>query len=277
MILLSGKTIKDEISQILHKDISASGEIPSLAIIQVGENEQSNLYIKQKIKFGELIGARVIHCHLPEEITEDDLIFEIRKFNNDKSIHGIIVQLPIPKHLNERKILDAILYEKDVDGLGSIQTGLLYVGKTKSMIPATTRGIISLLDYNKIEIAGKNVVVIGRSNLVGKPTAISFLNLNATVTICHSHTKDLKKITRLADILIVACGRPKFITREFVGDGQIIVDVGIHKTELGLCGDVDFEDVKDLVSAITPVPGGVGPMTVVSLFQNLWDAFCSQR
>ena len=280
-MILSGKTVRDYLEEELVKKILALrsldeaggglNTVPELAIICVGENPESQIYVGQKKKFGDKLNIRTHLLIMPADIAEGLLISEIEKLNKDEKIGGIIVQLPIPKHLDKQKILDSIDFQKDVDGLGSIQAGMLYKNNPKAMVPATARGIMSLLDFYKIDLMGKNVVIVGRSDLVGKPMAIFCLNRDATVTVCHSKTKNLKDITKTADILIVACGVPKMITKDFVRAGQVVVDVGIHRTGEGLCGDVDFAEVAEIVSAISPVPGGVGPLTVVSLFQNLLD------
>jgi methylenetetrahydrofolate dehydrogenase (NADP+)/methenyltetrahydrofolate cyclohydrolase len=218
------------------------------------------------------LGITVKHIQLHEDISEDELLKNIQQCNNDESINGIIVQLPIPKHLNKRKILDSIAPSKDVDGLGSVQSGLLYTDNEEAILPATARGVISLLQHYNISLEGRSVCVVGRSLVVGKPLATACLKKNATVTMCHSHTKNLENFTKNSDIIIVALGKPNYIDSKYVRDGQVIIDVGIHKIDNKICGDVDFDSVKDIVSAITPVPGGVGPLTVASLFENLVNA-----
>jgi len=271
MVLLSGKEVQEDIKRKLKEEIENLVVIPKLVIVQVGHNEQSEIYIRNKKKLGEELGIVVEHKKFSESTKEEELIQEVEKGNKDQLVGGIIIQLPVPKNLDLFKILNSIKPEKDVDGLGVNQTGLLYGGNDKAIIPATARGIMSLLDFYKIDLESKNVVIIGRSNLVGRPVAQMCLNRDATVTICHSHTKNLKEITQKADILIVACGIPKFINDEHINSSQVVVDVGINKADGKICGDVDFDKVKDIVYAITPVPGGVGPLTVVSLFQNLLD------
>lgn len=300
MILLDGRKVRDEIREALRKKVESfsstpphqrgagwCGGKPKLVIIQVGDNEESAAYIKQKKAFGESIGVLVEHLHLPTDISEEDLLSTIQKLNADATVHGVIVQIPIPEQLDKDIIADAILPRKDVDGLGSVNVKLLWENKKGGFLPATTKGILSLLAYYKIPIAGKQVVVIGRSFLVGKPTAHALLNADATVTIAHSKTPNLSEVTRSADILIVAAGKPHFIQRDDVREGQVIIDVGITAVtgekrddevpEETLTGDVEFESVKDIVSAISPVPGGVGPMTVASLFQNLVSAYERQQ
>jgi methylenetetrahydrofolate dehydrogenase (NADP+)/methenyltetrahydrofolate cyclohydrolase len=272
MILLSGIQVRDRLKEQLKKEVASLDVLPKLVILQIGDNKESDIYINQKKNFGEELGIEVEHKKFEENTKEKDLIEKIQQYNKDNSVGGIIVQLPIPKHFNQSKILNSIDIQKDVDGLGSGQIGLFYSGDKSAIMPATARGIISLLDFYKIDLESKHVVVVGRSNLVGRPLAQMCLNRNATVTICHSHTKNLEVITKSADILIVACGIPNFIGPQHVCKEQIVVDVGIHRTPNGLCGDVDFDKVSQIVSAVTPVPGGVGPLTVVSLFQNLIDA-----
>lgn len=273
MILLSGIQVRDELKKQLAEKVVSLKNMPRLVILQMGDNQESNLYIGQKKKFGEELGTVVEHKKLPDDIKEDEVVAVIQSYNKDNKVGGIIVQLPMPKHLNQSKILNAIDIKKDVDGMGSGQIGFLYSGDKNAIVPATARGVVSLLDFYKINLESKNVVIVGRSNLVGRPVAQMCLNRNATVTICHSHTQNLESITKTADILIVACGKMRFIDSSYVKEGQVVVDVGIHRTEVGICGDVDFESVKNIVSAISPVPGGVGPLTVVSLFQNLVDAW----
>ncbi len=271
MLLLSGKEVQEYLKGELKKKIEYLGVVPKLVILQIGDNEQSNVYIKRKKKLGEELGVTVEHKKFEENIEEENLLKNIEKYNQDKTVGGIIVQLPVPKNLNKPDILNAINPKKDVDGLGVVQTGLFYSGDSQAITPATARGIISLLDFYKIDLESKNVAVIGRSSLVGRPVGEMCLKRNATVTICHSHSEDLKEITKKADILIVACGVPCLVDSSYVKEGQVVVDVGIHRTEGGLCGDVNFDDIKNIISAVSPVPGGVGPLTVVSLFQNLVD------
>ena len=272
MTLLSGKDIKEKIRKELFDEVLSLRIPPTLAIIQIGKNSESEVYIHQKKKFAESIGVEVLALVFSEDTSQEEILNKIDVLNDNENVKGIIVQLPIPKNLNKRIILDAIDFKKDIDGLGTIQSGFLSNKDKNTILPATVRGILTLFDYYEIDLVGKNVVIVGRSDLVGKPLAFACLHKNATVTICHSHTKNLQKITQNADILIVACGVPKMITADFVCEGQVVVDVGIHKKENGLCGDVDFEAVSKIVSALSPVPGGVGPLTVASLFQNLMDS-----
>jgi len=272
MILLSGIQVREALKNQLKETTSLLDILPKLVILQIGDNKESDIYIKQKKKFGQELGIVVEHKVYREDIKESEIITEIESYNKDNEVGGIIVQLPIPKQLNRSKILNSIDFKKDVDGLGVVQTGLLYSGDPSAIIPATARGVISLFDFYHINLDSKHVVVVGRSNLVGKPVSQVCLNRNATVTTCHSYTKNLESITKTADILIVACGVPRLIGLSHVREGQVVVDVGINKTEEGICGDVDFDKVKDVVYAISPVPGGAGPLTVMSLFQNLIDS-----
>ncbi|OGD87112.1 hypothetical protein A2870_02275 [Candidatus Curtissbacteria bacterium RIFCSPHIGHO2_01_FULL_41_11] len=273
--ILDGKALRDEILDDLKNQISKLDQKPELVIIQVGDLAESNTYIEQKIKFGEKIGAIVTHKKLPLDIAESELIREIQLANDDENVNGIIIQLPIPQSLNKEKIIDSISPQKDVDGQTAISIKSLVVG-SPTFIPATTKGVITLLDANKIDPSGKHVVVVGRSTLVGKPTALALLNRDATVTIAHKKTQNLQAITKSADIIVVATGKPKLITKDYVSENQIIIDIGITVVDGKLVGDVDFENVKDLVAAISPVPGGAGPMTVASLFQNLLEAYQKQ-
>ncbi len=279
--ILSGIEAREHIQNELTHTIASFTKKPTLVIIQVGDRSDSNTYINQKKSFAEKIGARVIHDQYSESVSQEEIIQKIDNYNADTTVHGIIVQIPLPAHLDKEAIINAIHPAKDVDGLTTHNTKLLFDGK-KGIIPATSRGIISLLSYYKIEITGKHVVVIGRSSLVGKPTALALLNLDATVTVAHKHTQNLKSITKQADILIVAIGDPEFITQDYTHKDQIVIDVGINvknqdvkpENELSkrkVVGDV-AADVKMLVKAISPVPGGVGPMTVASLFQNLVES-----
>jgi len=280
--ILDGRVVRNKIAQKLKTLNSKLKTRPKLVIIQVGDLPQSNTYIRQKILFGQKIGAVVNHVKLDKNVGEQKLRTMISKLNTDPSVNGIIIQMPIPKHLDRDKIIDAIVPEKDVDGLTSTNLKLLWEDRQEGYTPATTAGILTLLRYHNIAIAGKHVVVVGRSSLVGKPTTLAFLNRDATVTVCHSQTKNLKAETNKADILIVAVGKPNLITKDHVSRGQVVIDVGINIAEVEppqkkLVGDVDFEKVSKIVAAITPVPGGVGPMTVASLFENLLEAFTRQN
>ena len=269
---LDGKTLSARLNEDLKEQISYLTKKPKLAIIQVGNRAESNTYIRRKKEFGESIGAGVLHQKHKSAVSEKEIIKNIKKFNTDNSVDGIIVQLPLPHHIDPIKVIEYISPEKDVDGQTSKSLKALMEGVPK-FIPATTKGIITLLEKNKVPIKGKNVCIVGRSTLVGKPTAFEFLNKNATVTICHSHTRNLKNHTKKADILIVAIGKANFINKDFVKKGQIIIDVGINymikNGQNKMVGDVNTKNVLSKVRAITPVPGGVGPMTILSLFENL--------
>lgn len=266
--ILDGIALRDTIILELKATLSKRLLKPTLVIIQIGSLKESNLYIKKKKDFAKEIDAMVVHKKYKETVTEKQIIADIEQYNADKNIQGIMVQLPIPKHLDTDKILETIEYKKDVDGLTSRSMKLLF-DNTPGFIPATTQGIITLLDQNNVNLVGKKVVIVGDSSLVGRPTALAFLNRKATVTICHIDTKNLQEETKVADILIVAVGHPDLITEEYVSAGQVIIDVGITIVNKKVRGDVDYNKVKDVVAMITPVPGGVGPMTVCSLFQNL--------
>jgi methylenetetrahydrofolate dehydrogenase (NADP+) / methenyltetrahydrofolate cyclohydrolase len=279
MIILDGKKIKAKYSSILKEEIGSflnKGFLaPKLAIIQIGNNESSNVYINQKIKFANEIGAEAELIKLEENISENYLLEKIAELNNDKTVNGIILQLPIPVNFNQGKILEKISPEKDVDGLCPVNIYKLIRNDSGGLIPATAKGIISLLKEYEIEISGKNIVVVGKSVLVGKTLSLALLNLGATVTICHSKTNNLSDITKKADILISAVGKAGLITDEYLKEDQVVIDVGISKNSEGnISGDVFLE--KAIIKTISPVPGGVGQMTVVSLFQNLVETYKKQ-
>lgn len=270
--ILDGKKLSESLALELKREISDSKTKPKLVIIQIGDHEESNTYIRNKKLFGEKIGAVVEHKRYETAVSQKEVIADIARYNADNSVHGIIVQLPVPDHLDSGEILEAIDPRKDVDGMTSKNIKLLYENR-EHFLPATTRGLLLLLEKYKINLAGKKVVIIGHSVLVGKPIILAMLNRKATVTVCNSQTKSLESETKTADILIVAVGQPKLITAEHVSSGQVVIDIGINiGKDKKIVGDVDFENVKNIVSAITPVPGGVGPMTIVSLFQNLLEA-----
>lgn len=269
--IIDGKTISTQIKDELKEKVALlkqNGKEVCLAVIQVGADPASCVYVNNKKKACEYIGIKSLSYEIPEETTEEELVSLIKKLNDDSSVHGILVQLPLPKHINEDLIIKTISPEKDVDGFHPQNVGALCIGQ-KGYVSCTPAGIIQLLKRSNIEIEGKNCVIIGRSNIVGKPMALLMLRENATVTIAHSRTKDLKEITKNADILIVAIGKPEFITAEYVKEGAVVVDVGIHRQEgKKLCGDVLFDEVAPKCSYITPVPGGVGPMTIAMLMNN---------
>ncbi len=267
--------IKDELKQMAAKK-KAEGVEVSLAVIQVGNDPASSVYVRNKKKGCEYVGIRSLSYELPEETTQEELLSLIRELNGRKDVNGILVQLPLPAHIHEDTVIQTIDPKKDVDGFHPQSVGALCIGE-KGFISCTPSGIIQLLKRSGIEIEGKECVVLGRSNIVGKPMALLLLRENATVTIAHSRTKNLKEVTGRADILIVAVGRPKMITREYVKEGAVVIDVGINRDENNkLCGDVDFEDVAPVCSAITPVPGGVGPMTIAMLLNNCMESVSLQ-
>ncbi len=279
MELIDGKKIsaeiKDECKQKALKLIE-SGKEPCLAVILVGNDPASSIYVNNKKKACEYCNIKSLSYELPEETTEKELLDLIEKLNNDASVDGILVQLPLPKHIDEDKVIAAIDPLKDVDGFHVKNVGSLCIGKPV-LVSCTPAGVIELLKRSDVEITGKRCVVIGRSNIVGKPMALLMLSENATVTICHSRTKDLEAVCKEADILIVAIGKPRFIDSKYVKDGAVVIDVGIHRDENNkICGDVNFDDVKDKVSKITPVPGGVGPMTIAMLMSNVITA-CERK
>jgi methylenetetrahydrofolate dehydrogenase (NADP+)/methenyltetrahydrofolate cyclohydrolase len=264
---LISSQIKDEVKERVAA-LSAKGRKVTLAVILVGEDPASQVYVNNKKKACEYCGINSESFELPETTSEGELLSLIDKLNKDVDVDGILVQLPLPKGIDEDKVIMAIDPAKDVDGFHISNVGSLCVGR-KGLVSCTPAGIIELLKRYNITIEGKECVVIGRSNIVGKPMALLLLRENGTVTVCHSRTKDLKDVTKRADILVVAIGKPKFIDASFVKDGAVVIDVGIHRNEEGkLCGDVDFDSVKDKTSAITPVPGGVGPMTIAMLMNN---------
>ena len=270
-LLIDGKQISTDIKDELKETVARlkeQGIEGALAVIQVGADPASSVYVRNKKKACEYIGIRSVSYELPEETTEEELLGIIEKLNEDNTINGILCQLPVPAHMDENKIIRAIAPQKDVDGFHTQNVGALVVGQ-EGFVSCTPAGVIQLLKRSNIAIEGKHCVVVGRSNIVGKPMALLMLQENATVTICHSSTKNLKEICKEADILIVAIGKPKFITADYVKEGATVIDVGIHRMEDGkLCGDVDFDQVEPHVSAITPVPGGVGPMTIAMLMNN---------
>ena len=269
--IIDGKRISQEIKDELKENVTVlkeQGTEVALAVIQVGNDAASSVYVRNKKKACEYIGIRSLSYELPEETTEQELLDLIEKLNEDASVNGILVQLPVPEHINPDKIIQAISPKKDVDGFHPQNVGKLVIGE-KGFVSCTPAGVIELLKRSDIAIEGKHCVIVGRSNIVGKPMALLMLRENATVTIAHSKTKDLKEICKSADILIVAVGKPCFITADYVKEGAVVIDVGIHRDENNkLCGDVKYDEVAPKASAITPVPGGVGPMTIAMLMNN---------
>lgn len=268
---LISKQIKDELKEKV-AELKTQGKEICLAVIQVGNDPASSVYVGNKKRACEYIGIKSLAYELADDTTEKELIELIEKLNKDNSVHGILVQLPVPKHINEDRIINAISPMKDVDGFHPASVGALSIGQ-KGFVSCTPAGVIQLLKRSDIDISGKECVVIGRSNIVGKPMSLLLLRENGTVTICHSRTKDLREVCKRADILVVAIGRPKMIDSSYVKDGATVIDVGIHRDENNkLCGDVDFASVEPVAGAITPVPGGVGPMTIAMLMNNCLEA-----
>ena len=267
---------REEIKQGVSDFIQNTGITPALAVILVGEDPASAVYVRNKHKGCLECGIRSIECKMPENTTEEELLAKIDEYNNDESIHGILVQLPLPRHIDEKKVTLAIRPEKDVDAFHPMNVGAIMLGNA-TYLPCTPAGVIRLLEYYNIETSGKHCVIVGRSNIVGKPMFHLMLEKNATVTVCHSRTKDLKEITRSADILICAIGKAEFIRGTDIKEGATVIDVGINRTEEGkLVGDVCFEECVERASYITPVPGGVGPMTIAMLLQNTLSGAISQ-
>lgn len=270
-LIIDGKKISTELKDELKEkvtELKKNGKEISLAVVQVGNDSASTVYVGNKKKACAYVGINSLSYELPESTSEEELLSLVHKLNQDPAVNGILVQLPLPSHIDENKIIQAIAPSKDVDGFHPQSVGALSIGQ-KGFVSCTPAGIIELLKRSGITIEGKECVIVGRSNIVGKPMAMLMLRENATVTICHSRTKDLKEVTRRADILIVAIGKTKFITKDYVKEGAVVIDVGINRDENNkLCGDVDYDDVFPKVSAITPVPGGVGPMTIAMLMNN---------
>lgn len=274
--ILDGKKLSLILQEDLKEKINKLSNSPNLTVVMVGEDKASKIYVKNKEKIAKKIGIDTDTIYLNSKTTTDELLSIIEKLNKDKSVNGILVQLPLPKHIDENLVLEKINPQKDVDGFHPQNLGKLIINNS-SMIPCTPLGIIRLLDFYNIDLAGKNVVVLGRSNIVGKPMLHLLLEKNATVTIAHSYTKNLKDITKNSDVLIVAIGKPNFINKDYIKDNVIIVDVGINRISNKIIGDVDFNSVKDKVSFITPVPGGVGPLTITMLMNQTYIAYLNQN
>ncbi len=282
--IIDGKKISQQIKDELKEKVAAlkaQGKTITLAVIQVGSDPASGVYVGNKKKACAYIGIESRAYELPEETTQEELLQLVAQLNADETVGGILVQLPLPGHISEDKVLLAIDPKKDVDGFHPVNVGNLSIGRP-GFVSCTPAGVIQLLKRSGIEIQGKECVVLGRSNIVGKPMAMLLLRENGTVTVCHSRTKNLKEITKRADILVVAVGKPKFVTGDYVKEGAVVIDVGIHRNaDNRLCGDVDFDSVAPHTSAITPVPGGVGPMTVAMLMYNCVEGgaknACNQR
>ena len=270
--ILDGKAlaerVRGEIATRTARLAHQTGQQPGLAVILVGENPASKVYVANKKKACEELGIKSFEFKLPEQTTEEELISLVKKLNEDSEVNGILCQLPLPSHLDESTVINTIVPEKDVDAFHPVNVGKIMIGDF-DFLPCTPAGIMEMLAYMNIDICGKECVVIGRSNIVGKPMAMLLLHKNATVTVCHSKTKNLKAVTSRADVLVSAVGRAGFVTADMVKEGAVVIDVGMNRNaENKLCGDVDFEAVKEKCSAITPVPGGVGPMTIAMLMQN---------
>lgn len=278
--IIDGKAISTQIKDELKEQVAkmkAEGITLCLAVIQVGADPASCVYVRNKKKACEYIGIESLSYELPEETTQEELLNLIKELNARKDVNGILVQLPLPKALDEEKILDAIDPLKDVDGFHPMNVGNLSIGR-KGFVSCTPAGVIQLLKRSGIQIEGKECVVVGRSNIVGKPMSMLLLRENGTVTTAHSRTKNLQEVTRRADILVAAVGKPRMITADYVKDGAVVIDVGIHRNEDNkLCGDVDYENVAPKCSAITPVPGGVGPMTIAMLMKNCVESYSLQN
>lgn len=277
--LIDGKAVSLALREQLKTEVSQferlSHRKAGLAVVLVGENPASQVYVRNKVKGCEETGIQSFAYYLPEDTSEEAVLELVDTLNEDERVNGILVQLPLPKHINEARVLARIDYRKDVDGFHAMNVGNLLLGNP-SLNACTPSGVIELIKSTGTEICGKHAVVVGRSNIVGKPQALLLLRENATVTVCHSKTPDLGEITRQADILVVAIGRAKFVTADMVKPGAIVIDVGMNREEGKLCGDVDFENVKEVASFITPVPGGVGPMTITMLLKNTLKAAQSQ-
>ena len=276
MVLIDGKKVSGEIRNRLADEIQElkkkAGKTPGLATVLVGDDPASAVYVRNKNKVCGELGFQSFEQKLSADTSEEKLLQLVGELNSNKDVHGILVQLPLPDQIDSEKILQAIDHKKDVDGFHPVNVGKLVVGNAL-LTPCTPTGIIALLDRYDIEISGKNAVIIGRSNIVGKPVSMLLLHRNATITICHSRTQNLEEVTRSADILVAAVGRANFVTDEMVSEGTVVIDVGINRVDGKLTGDVDFEPVSKKASHITPVPGGVGPMTIALLMENTLKAF----
>ena len=280
MELLDGKLvsnyIKDNVKNEVDNIISKYNKAPSLAVVIVGENPASQVYVRNKIKACEKVGINSISISLPDTISQSELENKIKELAADDSINGILVQLPLPTGFDEKPVVELIPQNKDVDGLTKMNVADLVVGGN-GIVPCTPKGVVDLLEYYNIELQGKNVAIIGRSMLVGKPLFSLLTNKNATVTLCHSKTRNISDITSKADIVVCALGKPKFLKEDMIKEGAVVVDVGINRTEEGLVGDADFDTIKEKTSYITPVPGGCGPMTVAELLDNTIKCFYKQQ
>ncbi len=270
------QNVKDELKVKVKDFFDKYNRQITLAVILVGENPASQVYVKNKIKATEYVGMKSLAFYLPENSTQAQVEETVKSLANDQTVDGILVQLPLPKHLDENKILSLIPAQKDVDGFLAENVGNLMLGQDTT-VACTPFGVLKMLKSSNVELCGKNAVVLGRSNIVGKPMALLLLKENCTVTICHSKTNNLEQICKNADVLVAAIGKPKFVKANMVKEGAVVIDVGINRTENGLVGDVDFDAVKDIASQISPVPGGVGPMTIAMLLENTYLCACRRN
>lgn len=275
--IIDGKSLSVLVKAEIASHIAALDEVPGLAVILVGNDEASLIYDRNKQKTAQTLGINCDFYHLEEQTPETELLKLIDKLNHDEKVNGILVQLPVPKHIDTRKVVEAINPEKDVDGFSPYNAGLLQAKDSRAVVSATPRGILYLLQSVCPDLGGKHAVIIGRSNIVGRPLASLLLNHDCTVTVAHSKTPDVTSLAKEADILIAACGCPKIVKKDWVKKGAIIIDVGINRVDGKLCGDVDFEEVSGRAAYITPVPGGVGPMTIAMLMKNTYEAFLKQH
>lgn len=279
-MIIDGKLVSSEIRKSLKSQVDSIkaeyNKVPGLAVIIVGNNPASEVYVRNKERACAEIGIRSLRYSLPEDVSEKEILDIISELNSDPDVNGILVQLPLPKGLDENKILSSINVNKDVDGFSAYQTGRLTLGQD-ALTSCTPTGIMELLKYYNVDPTGKHAVVVGRSNIVGKPMSLLLLKANATVTVCHSKTKNIADITKSGDIVVVAIGKPGFLSADMIKEGAVVIDVGITRTENGLKGDVDYEEVSKKASLITPVPGGVGPMTITMLMSNTVKAFFMQN
>ena len=277
MTIIDGKALSDKILKEIeneHSELQAKvGRKAGLAVMIVGENPASQIYVRNKIRACERVGFHSETIRLDENITEENLLLEIEKLNNDNNIDGILVQLPIPKHINELKVINAISAEKDVDGFHTTNIGKMMIGDETGFLPCTPAGVIQMFEEYNIDLEGKDVLVIGQSNIVGKPMTLLLINKRATVQVCNSKTKNLPEKLQKADVVVAAAGSPKLVKGSDVKEGVVVIDIGINRVDGKICGDVDFEEVSQKASYITPVPGGVGPMTIAMLIKNTFKSY----
>ncbi len=274
--IISGKELSKQVREEVRIEVeelkASTGAVPHLVVVLVGEDPASQSYVKGKHRACTKAGMKSTIIRKEDNITEEELLSIVKELNDDPDVHGILVQLPIPKHIDENKVIDAIDISKDVDGFHPLNVGYMHLGR-KAILPATPKGIMTMIHSKNIELKGKDAIIIGRSNIVGKPIAMLLMKEHATVTIAHSRTQNLKEKCLRADIIVAAVGRPNTVTADMVKEGAVVIDVGVNRVDGKLCGDVDFENVKDKASYITPVPGGVGPMTITSVIINTLECF----